>query len=182
MSLKVLTPVPKMLRSSRPSAEEAAAKLLRSESHGEQALCETKREVEGNMGDTSITKVDSTNSARGEMRQKYLASGTTISMRLWADEQPEEFKPLTKRDYETVGYVIKGKAELRIEGQVVLLEPGDSWVVPRGSTHAYRILEPFTAVEATSPPAFVRGRDEASAQIGKEKQKEKSKSKVAQVA
>src|SRR4030095_11979432 len=47
------------------------------------------------MGDTSITKVDSKNSPHGEMGQKYLASGTTISMRLWVDEQPEEFKPLT---------------------------------------------------------------------------------------
>ena len=113
------------------------------------------------MADTSVTKVDSRNSPQGEMGQKYLASGTTISMRLWADKQPDEFKPVTRRDYETVGYVIKGKAELRIEGQIVLLEPGDSWVVPRGSAHAYKILEPFTAVEATSPPAFVHGRDEA---------------------
>ena len=121
------------------------------------------------MGDTSVTKVDSRNSPEGEMGQKYLASGTTISMRLWADEQPTEFKPVTKRDYETVGYVIKGRAELRIEGQVVLLEPGDSWVVPRGSAHAYKILEPFTAVEATSPPAFVRGRDEAYAEGGKQR-------------
>ena len=113
------------------------------------------------MRDTSVTKVDSTNSPEGEMGQKYLASGVDISMRLWTDKQPEDYKPATKRDYETVGYVIKGKAELRIEGQVVLLEPGDSWVVPKGSTHAYKILEPFTAVEATCPPAFVRGRDAA---------------------
>jgi len=125
------------------------------------------------MGDTSVTKVDSTNSPEGEMGQKYLASGTTISMRLWVDEQPEDFKPLTKREYETVGFVIKGKAELRIEGQVVLLEPGDSWVVPKGSAHAYKILEPFTAVEATSPPAFARGRDESS-EAGKEKQLKRS--------
>ena len=96
------------------------------------------------------------------MGQKYLASGIAVSMRLWADEQPQDYKPATRRDYETVGYVIKGKAELRIEGQVVLLEPGDSWVVPRGSAHAYKILEPFTAVEATSPPGFVHGRDNAS--------------------
>ena len=113
------------------------------------------------MVDTSVTKVDSTNSPRGQMGQKYLASGTTISMRLWDDEQPDGFKPLTKREYETVGYVIKGKAELRIEGQVVLLEQGNSWVVPKGSAHAYKILEPFTAIEATSPPAFVHGRDNA---------------------
>jgi len=53
------------------------------------------------MADTSVTKVDSRNSPQGEMGQKYLASGTTISMRLWADKQPDEFKPVTRRDYET---------------------------------------------------------------------------------
>jgi hypothetical protein len=42
----------------------------------------------------------------------------------------------------------------------VLLEPGDSWLVPKGTDHAYRILEEFTAVEATSPPAEIHGRDE----------------------
>jgi hypothetical protein len=38
---------------------------------------------------------------------------------------------------------------------------GDSWVVPKGALHRYTILEPFTAVEATYPPAHVHGRDEA---------------------
>jgi quercetin dioxygenase-like cupin family protein len=48
---------------------------------------------------------------------------------------------------------------LEIEGQSVLLEPGNSWVVPRGALHRYTILQPFTAVEATYPPAQVHGRD-----------------------
>ena len=65
------------------------------------------------------------------------------------------------RDYETVGYVIKGRAELHLAGQMVLLEAGNSWVVPRGAQHHYRILDSFTAVEATSPPAHAHGRDEA---------------------
>ncbi|HWP45098.1 MAG TPA: cupin domain-containing protein [Blastocatellia bacterium] len=112
------------------------------------------------MGDKSVTKVGSRFSPKGEMGQKYLAAGVKLSMRLWEDEQPGEPKPETQRDYETVGYVIKGRAELHLEGQVVLLEPGDSWVVPRGSRHTYKILEPFTAVEATCPPAEVHGRDE----------------------
>jgi quercetin dioxygenase-like cupin family protein len=94
------------------------------------------------------------------MGQKYLASGVHVAMRLWEDEPPSADKPSTQRAYETVGYVIKGRAELHIEGQMVLLEPGDSWVVPKGASHAYRILESFTAVEATYPPAHVHGRDE----------------------
>jgi quercetin dioxygenase-like cupin family protein len=64
------------------------------------------------------------------------------------------------RDYETVGYVISGRAELRLEGQTLMLEAGDSWLVPPGAEHSYTILEPFTAIEATAPPAQVHGRDE----------------------
>lgn len=112
------------------------------------------------MADTSVKKVDSAHSPKGEMGQKYLASGTTVSMRLWEDEQPGEAKPEAQREYETVGYVIAGRAELHIEGQTLLLEPGNSWIVPKGANHSYKILEAFTAVEATSPPAQIHGRDE----------------------
>lgn len=112
------------------------------------------------MPDTSVKKVDSAYSPKGEMGQKYLASGKSLSMRLWEDEQPSDVKPEAQRDYETVGYVIKGRAELHLEGQKILLEPGSSWVVPKGASHTYKILESFTAVEATSPPAQVHGRDE----------------------
>lgn len=111
------------------------------------------------MGETTVTKVDSRQSPRGAMGQKYLAAGKHMGMRLWDAEAPGEADAPHARSYETVGYVIAGRAELHIEGQMVLLEPGDSWVVPEGSQHAYRILEAFTAVEATSPPAHVHGRD-----------------------
>jgi quercetin dioxygenase-like cupin family protein len=111
------------------------------------------------MADTTVTKVKSEYSPRGKMGQKYLAGGVHLSMRLW-EEEPGESKPESRREYETVGYVIRGKAELLLEGQKVLLEAGDSWTVPRGAAHTYRILEPFTAVEATSPPALAHGRDE----------------------
>lgn len=110
--------------------------------------------------DKSIKKVNSEHSPRGEMGQRYLADGKAVSMRLWDGEQPGEPKPEAKRDYETVGYVIEGRARLRLEGQVVDLEPGDSWVVPRGASHTYEILEAFRAVEATSPPAEISARDE----------------------
>ena len=113
------------------------------------------------MADTSVTKVSSAHAPKGKMGQKYLAAGVGLSMRLWEDEQPGEPKDPARRGYETIGYVIKGRAELHLEGQMVLLEPGDCWVVPKGSSHTYKILEPFTAVEATHPPAEVHSRDEA---------------------
>ena len=112
------------------------------------------------MGDTTVTKIDSRHSPHGAMGQKYLASGKRLGMRMWENEAPSEPKEPAARAYETVGFVISGRAELHSEGQMVLLEPGNSWVVPEGASHTYKILEPFTAVEVTAPPAQAHGRDE----------------------
>ncbi|MBI1188674.1 MAG: cupin domain-containing protein [Alphaproteobacteria bacterium] len=109
--------------------------------------------------DTTVKKLTSEASPRGAMGQKYLAAGKRVSMRLWESETPHAKDPV-RREYETVGSVVSGRAELTIEDQTVKLEPGDSWLVPAGARHAYRIVEAFTAVEATSPPAEVHGRDE----------------------
>ena len=109
----------------------------------------------------SADRVNADVARRGEMGQRYLASGESVSMRLWESEQPGEPKPEARREYETVGYVLGGRAELRLEGETIPLSVGDSWTVPKGALHTYRILEPFTAVEATSPPAEEHGRDEA---------------------
>ena len=112
------------------------------------------------MTDTTVKKVSSEFSPKGGMGQVYLASGKRVSMRLWRDEAPQD-KGAVRRDYETVGYVIAGRAELTIEGQTIRLDPGDSWLVPAGAEHSYRILEVFSAVEATAPPAQVHGRDQS---------------------
>ena len=111
------------------------------------------------MSERNVDKARDERASQGQMGQRYLASGESLSMRLWENEQPGEPKPEAAREYETVGYVLSGRAELHLEGEVVELATGDSWTVPRGATHTYRILEPFTAVEATSPPAEERNRD-----------------------
>ena len=108
----------------------------------------------------NVDKVRDEQSSQGEMGQRYLASGESVSMRLWENEQPGEPKPEAAREYETVGYVLGGRAELILEGDTIPLTAGDSWTVPKGAVHTYNILEPFTAVEATSPPAEVANRDE----------------------
>lgn len=113
------------------------------------------------MTDKSVKKVSAETAPCGEMGQKYLASGVRLAMRLWEAEPTGTATHSTTRQYETVGYVVRGCAELELEGQTVLLEPGDCWVVPAGARHSYLIREEFTAVEATSPPARVHGRDEA---------------------
>lgn len=113
-----------------------------------------------NKPDTTIKKVESASSPRGEMGQKYLVAGKRLSMRLWINEPGGILKAPTTRDYETVGYVISGSARLDLEGQTLNLKAGDSWLVPAGAMHQYTIMQPFTAIEATAPPAEVHGRDE----------------------
>lgn len=109
--------------------------------------------------DTTVKKVSAAHAPMGEMGQRYLVSGKRLSMRLWQNEPETAQKAPARREYETVGYVIGGRAELEVEGQLLTLEPGDSWLVPANAEHRYTITETFTAVEATAPPAQVHGRD-----------------------
>ena len=111
------------------------------------------------MGDTTITKVDSAFSPRGKAGEKYLASGKSISMRMWDEGPTSDKSKNVARDYEVVGFVLEGQAELEIEGQTIHLEAGNSWVVPKGASHTYTIKEHFKAIEATSPPYQVHGRE-----------------------
>jgi quercetin dioxygenase-like cupin family protein len=112
------------------------------------------------MAKTSIHKVNSSSSPKGKMGQKYLACGISIAMRLWESLPVGTNNTRRKRDYETAGYVIEGRAELRLGNQTLILEAGDSWIVPRGAEHSYRILEAFTAIEMTYPPAVIKRSDE----------------------
>jgi quercetin dioxygenase-like cupin family protein len=126
---------------------------------GSRSVMLNNYKTEAPMRDKTVKKVDSDTSPQGDMGQRYLVSGKSVSMRLWVDEPANQQKDPSTRKYETVGFVISGKAELEIEGQTVSLVAGDSWLVPVGASHRYTILERFTAVEATSPPAEVHGRD-----------------------
>lgn len=99
---------------------------------------------------------------RGEMGQLYLAAGQNVGLRLWQESPDVGIKPCSAREYETVGYVLEGRALLRIENQSVELNPGDSWLVEQGLEHSYEILEPFRAVEATCPAARDASLDDAA--------------------
>jgi len=101
---------------------------------------------------TSAHKIEAASARRGDHGQIVLATGTNVAMRAWRDEEPGEPKPLTTREYDTVGYVLRGRAELHCGDDIVALAEGDSYLVPRGIAHTYNILETFSAVEATSPP------------------------------
>jgi quercetin dioxygenase-like cupin family protein len=99
----------------------------------------------------TIVSMDSTTATPGADGEIALASGAQMGMRMWRDEQPHAKEP-HRSPYETLGYVVSGRAELTIEGTSVSLKPGTSWLVPANSLHTYRILEPFTAIECTAPP------------------------------
>jgi len=103
---------------------------------------------------TAELTVKTSEAPTGSMGQKLLISGNAMALRLW-DETPgdAEQKSATARNYETLGYVLEGKAELTIEGETITLTPGMSWAVPEGTAHSYKILEKFQAVEATHPSA-----------------------------
>jgi len=51
------------------------------------------------------------------------------------------------------------RQRLILEGHMVKLQPGSSWVVSKDAEHSCRIQETFTAVAATHSPAEVRNRD-----------------------
>ncbi len=87
----------------------------------------------------------------GTSGERHLAAGEHIAMRKWENEEPGAPKPVSRREYETIGYVLSGRAELHLGGTVTPLTPGSSWVVPHGAEHTYRILERFSAVEVTHP-------------------------------
>ncbi|MGN8224601.1 cupin domain-containing protein [Gracilimonas sp. BCB1] len=88
--------------------------------------------------------------------KEILASGEDVGLRVWRDEEPGADKELHTNSYETVGYVLKGKAELHLNDKVIELTEGNSYLVPKEAEHTYKIIETFTAVEATSPPAHLQ--------------------------
>lgn len=87
--------------------------------------------------------------------KEIMASGEDVGLRIWRNEEPGTDKETHSSSYETVGYVLKGKAELHLEDQIIELTEGNSYLVPKETEHTYKILETFSAVEATSPPAHL---------------------------
>ncbi len=104
--------------------------------------------------DTTVKKIESQTSPVGPLGQKYLVSGAHVAMRLWEHEERTKDRAMHSRPYETVGYVLEGRARLHLGAQTVVLRPGDAYLVPAGADHTYEIMEaPFRSVEATCPPA-----------------------------
>jgi quercetin dioxygenase-like cupin family protein len=90
---------------------------------------------------------------------KQLVKGDRIALRFWeADKGSSTDDSSRDREYqahhESVGYCLEGKAELTLEGQKLVIEQGQSWLVPPNARHTYKVIAgPFKAVEATADPA-----------------------------
>ena len=97
----------------------------------------------------TISMIATGEAKTGDVGDLLLVGGAHMSLRLWKNEAPQE-KAMSRSSYETLGYVMAGRAELTIEGQTVSLEPGDSYLVPANAEHGYKIIESFTALEAVS--------------------------------
>jgi quercetin dioxygenase-like cupin family protein len=112
------------------------------------------------MSDTTIKKVEAASSPRGDGSKISRCRKTGVLATLGFGARTRSGTSHQPR-LRNVGYVISGRATLDLEGQTLNLKDGDSWLVPAGAMHQYKILERFTAVEATSPPAEVHGRDKS---------------------
>jgi len=54
--------------------------------------------------------------------------------------------------HEQSGYCISGRFALTIDNFSSTIEPDDSYVIPTGVPHSYRIIKDSLAVEVFSPP------------------------------
>lgn len=86
-------------------------------------------------------------------RVDVLVSGARMMLRMWTHASRTKDRVMHSRPYETVGYVLEGRARLHIATSIMALGPGDSYVVPAHAEHAYEVVRaPFRCVEAISPP------------------------------
>lgn len=53
---------------------------------------------------------------------------------------------------EQSGYCVSGRFEITIDGVAAGIGPDDTYVIPGGTPHSYRILENAVAIEVFSPP------------------------------
>jgi quercetin dioxygenase-like cupin family protein len=59
--------------------------------------------------------------------------------------------PAHSHPHEQTGYLIEGKLNLKIAGEVFEVHPGDSWSIPSNAEHSAEVLEDTVVVEVFSP-------------------------------
>lgn len=59
--------------------------------------------------------------------------------------------PLHSHPHEQTGYLVQGRMRLRVAGEVLDVQPGDSWAIPGGVEHGAEVLADSVAVEVFAP-------------------------------
>jgi quercetin dioxygenase-like cupin family protein len=93
------------------------------------------------------------------LQHRTLVQGERIGLRMWEGEKDSAIDQQSGDEFyrqlhESVCYVISGRLLLLLENdQRLELVPGDSFTVPKGLPHMYKILEgPVKVLEATAAP------------------------------
>jgi quercetin dioxygenase-like cupin family protein len=60
--------------------------------------------------------------------------------------------PTHTHPHEQIGYIVKGKAKLKIGEKEHLLENGDSYYIPPNIEHGATLIEESTIIDIFSPP------------------------------
>jgi quercetin dioxygenase-like cupin family protein len=66
-------------------------------------------------------------------------------------QREAEVQPHSHKN-DQVGYVVYGRVEMTIGGEIRVCAPGDSYAIPGGITHSARALADTLIVDAFSPP------------------------------
>ena len=66
--------------------------------------------------------------------------------------RPGQDVPPHSHPQEQSGYCVSGRFKLTIDDFTTEIGPGDTYVIPGGARHSYRISEDSLAVEVFSPP------------------------------
>lgn len=83
--------------------------------------------------------------------RRTLAEGERVMMCEFTAEAGV-FIPLHNHPHEQVGYIIAGRVEFEVEGEIFIAESGHSYAIPGDVPHSARFLTPTKLLETFSPP------------------------------
>ncbi len=84
------------------------------------------------------------------LRRKMEARGYHVSRYVYP---PGTYFPDHQHSIDKIDAVVSGGFRMIVEGQEVILKPGDSIAVPRGTVHSAEVVgdEPVVSLDATKP-------------------------------
>ncbi len=85
------------------------------------------------------------------LTRRTLAQGQAMMLCEFTFEAHVEI-PVHSHPHEQVGYVVKGRVEMTIEGKKYALKQGDSYYAPSNVPHGALTLEPTVIVDTFCPP------------------------------